>query len=108
MFGFEQPVWRTTSPPEELVHHAWPDAPISAGDGSLVSLELPEGRAQDGGGPEGGAAEVDGTAADEEDPALSGRAAADGSTPLDDGAATDDDDPAAGRRPTQDVDRANP
>jgi hypothetical protein len=42
MFGFEQQVLRTTPPPEELVHHARPDAPLPAGDGSFLTLELPD------------------------------------------------------------------
>ncbi|HEU0242414.1 MAG TPA: hypothetical protein VFQ75_00820 [Candidatus Limnocylindrales bacterium] len=43
MFGFEQQVLRTAPPPEELVHHARPDAPIPGADGELLTLELPEG-----------------------------------------------------------------
>jgi hypothetical protein len=41
LFGFEQQVWRTAPPPQELVHHARPDAAVPAGDGSLVTIELP-------------------------------------------------------------------
>lgn len=41
--GFEQQVWRTTPRPEELVHHARPDAPVPARDGTLVTIELPRG-----------------------------------------------------------------
>jgi hypothetical protein len=48
LFGFEQQVMRTTPPPEELVHHARPDAPLPAGDGSFVTLELPEDLAEPG------------------------------------------------------------
>jgi hypothetical protein len=41
LFGFEQQVWRTAPPPQELVHHARPDAAVPAGDGTLVTIELP-------------------------------------------------------------------
>jgi hypothetical protein len=41
IFGFEQQVWRTAPPPQELVHHARPDAPVPSPDGSLVTIELP-------------------------------------------------------------------
>jgi hypothetical protein len=41
LFGFEQQVLRTTPPPQELVHHARPDAPIPAGDGSLIHIGMP-------------------------------------------------------------------
>jgi hypothetical protein len=41
LFGFEQQVLRTTPPPRELVHHARPDDPVPAGDGTFVTLELP-------------------------------------------------------------------
>ena len=52
MFGFEQQVLRTTPPPEELVHHARPDAPVPGPDGELLTLELPGGPR--GRGPVGG------------------------------------------------------
>jgi len=42
LFGFEQQILRTQPPPEELVRHARPDSPIPAGDGSLVTIELPD------------------------------------------------------------------
>jgi hypothetical protein len=42
LFGFEQQVMRNQPPPEELVHHARPDAPVPAGDGSFLTLELPD------------------------------------------------------------------
>lgn len=42
MFGFEQQVMRTQPPPQELVHHARPDLPAPAGDGSFVTLALPD------------------------------------------------------------------
>ena len=41
IFGFEQQVWRTAPPPQELVHHARPDAPVPSPDGTLVTIELP-------------------------------------------------------------------
>lgn len=41
IFGFEQQVWRTAPPPQELVHHARPDAPVPSPDGTLVMIELP-------------------------------------------------------------------
>lgn len=41
LFGFEQQVWRTMPPPHELVHHARPDAPVPAGDGGFLMIELP-------------------------------------------------------------------
>jgi hypothetical protein len=42
MFGFEQQVLRSSPPPEELVHHARPDASVAAGDGALLTIGLPE------------------------------------------------------------------
>jgi hypothetical protein len=42
LFGFEQQVWRDAPPPHELVHHARPDAPVPAGDGTFVTIELPD------------------------------------------------------------------
>lgn len=41
LFGFEQQVLRNVPPPHELVHHARPDASVPAGDGSIVTIELP-------------------------------------------------------------------
>jgi hypothetical protein len=41
LFGFEQQVLRTMPPSQELVHHARPDAPIPAGDGSLIHIGMP-------------------------------------------------------------------
>lgn len=41
LFGFEQQVFRNVPPPHELVHHARPDDPIPAGDGSFLTIELP-------------------------------------------------------------------
>ena len=41
LFGFEQQVLRTTPPPQELVHHARPDAPVPAGDGGVIRIEMP-------------------------------------------------------------------
>lgn len=42
LFGFEQQVLRTMPPPHELVHHARPDAPIPAGDGTLIHIGMPD------------------------------------------------------------------
>jgi hypothetical protein len=42
LFGFEQQVFRNQPPPHELVHHARPDDPVPAGDGTMVSFELPD------------------------------------------------------------------
>ena len=41
LFGFEQQVFRNIPPPHELVHRARPDNPVPAGDGGLVTIELP-------------------------------------------------------------------
>jgi hypothetical protein len=41
LFGFEQQVLRSTPPPQELVRHAQPDRPVPAGDGTMVTIELP-------------------------------------------------------------------
>ena len=46
LFGFEQQVMRNQPPPEELVHHARPDAAVPAGDGSFLTLELPDAIAE--------------------------------------------------------------
>ena len=48
MFGFEQQVFRDAPPPQEVVHKARPDASVPAGDGSFVTLELPEDVLPDG------------------------------------------------------------
>jgi hypothetical protein len=61
LFGFEQQVLRTQPPPQELVHHARPDAAIPAGDGTLVTIRLPDD--PPGSGPDqrrGGPREPDG------------------------------------------------
>ena len=42
LFGFEQQLWRNSPPPEEVVHQARPDLPVPAGDGSYLTLELPD------------------------------------------------------------------
>jgi hypothetical protein len=58
LFGFEQQVWRTAPPPHELVHHARPDAPVPAGDGTRITIELlgPSHDSDDtGDGPDGAA-----------------------------------------------------
>ena len=41
LFGFEQQVFRNVPPPHELVHKARPDAPVPAGDGGFMTIELP-------------------------------------------------------------------
>jgi hypothetical protein len=41
LFGFEQQVFRNLPPPHEVVHHARPDAPVPAGDGGFLLIELP-------------------------------------------------------------------
>ncbi len=42
IFGFEQQVWRTQPPPQELVEHARPDRPVPAKDGTMYTIELPK------------------------------------------------------------------
>ena len=42
LFGFEQQVLRTTPPPQELVHHARPDAPVPAADGTVLHIGMPD------------------------------------------------------------------
>jgi hypothetical protein len=42
LFGFEQQVLRNVPPPEELVRHARPDAPVPAGDGTMLTITLPD------------------------------------------------------------------
>jgi hypothetical protein len=42
LFGFEQQVWRNVPPPEELVHHARPDGPVAAADGSTIEIRMPD------------------------------------------------------------------
>ncbi len=42
VFGFEQQVWRNVPPPEELVHHARPDGPVAAADGSTLEIRMPD------------------------------------------------------------------
>ena len=41
LFGFEQQVFRNQPPPHELAHHARPDSAVAAGDGSVLTIELP-------------------------------------------------------------------
>ncbi len=55
LFGFEQQVFRNQPPPHELVHHARPDDPVPAGDGTMVSFELPDdaGDAEQAAAPDG-------------------------------------------------------
>lgn len=42
IFGFEQQVWRTAPPPQELVEHARPDKPVAAPDGSRFTILMPD------------------------------------------------------------------
>lgn len=42
LFGFEQQVWRNVPPPEEVVHHARPDGPVAAADGSTIEIRMPD------------------------------------------------------------------
>lgn len=42
LFGFEQQVFRNVPPPHELVHHARPDAAVPAGDGTMLTIGLPD------------------------------------------------------------------
>jgi len=63
MFGFEQQVLRNAPPPEEVVYQARPDAPVAAGDGTYLTLELPE--ELDGDDPWAG---IEEELAEEEDP----------------------------------------
>lgn len=67
LFGFEQQVWRNVPPPHELVHHARPDDPVPAGDGTFLSIALPtEGEAAgEDDGAEGGPIERAGVDAGE-------------------------------------------
>lgn len=46
LFGFEQQVFRNQPPPHELVHHARADASVAAGDGSLLTIALPDNTGQ--------------------------------------------------------------
>ncbi len=47
IFGFEQQVWRTAPPPQELVEHARPDKPVAAPDGSFLTIVMPDDLAID-------------------------------------------------------------
>ncbi len=61
LFGFEQQVLRNVPPPEELVHHARPDDPVPAGDGTMLTITLPDDA---GAVPDGPAAQEDDTRPD--------------------------------------------
>ncbi len=52
LFGFEQQIFRNQPPPHELVHQARPDNPVPAGDGSLITIQLPDDGTADGGAPD--------------------------------------------------------
>lgn len=47
LFGFEQQVWRTRPPAEEMVHHARPDNPVPAKDGGRIVIALPDDEVPD-------------------------------------------------------------
>ena len=49
LVGFEQQVFRTLPPAQEVVHRARPDAPIPTKDGGLLVMLPPDGREVDGG-----------------------------------------------------------
>ena len=66
MFGFEQQIFRNAPPPEEVVHQARPDAPVPAGDGSFVTLEMPDDAVPDD--PLDPWAGIEDELADQEDP----------------------------------------
>jgi hypothetical protein len=51
LFGFDQQVWRNAPPPEELVHHARPDGPVAAADGSTLEIRMPDDPAEEVGAP---------------------------------------------------------
>jgi len=77
LFGFEQQVWRNVPPPEEVVHHARPDGPVAASDGSTYEIRMPEPG-------EAGAEPAD--AADAEESTAEPTDAAESSSPGEDGA----------------------
>ena len=41
LVGFDEQVWRNRPPADELVHHARPDDPVPASDGTRVRISLP-------------------------------------------------------------------
>jgi hypothetical protein len=54
LVGFDEQVWRHRPPADELVHHARPDDPVPAKDGSLLTIELPADVADAPGAPDTG------------------------------------------------------
>jgi hypothetical protein len=48
LFGFEQQVFRNQPPPHELVHQARPDAAIPAGNGTMITIGMPDHVALEG------------------------------------------------------------
>jgi hypothetical protein len=60
LFGFEQQIFRNQPPPHELVHQARPDNPVPAGDGTLITIQLPDDSTADGGAPDPVAGDVPG------------------------------------------------
>jgi len=41
LVGFDEQVWRNRPPADEQVHHARPDDPVPAADGTQVRITLP-------------------------------------------------------------------
>jgi hypothetical protein len=68
MFGFEQQVLRNQPPPEELVHHARPDAPVPAAEGSYLTLDLPDDHPDEPDDPWAGYEDLLAAEDEEEDP----------------------------------------
>ena len=42
LVGFDEQVWRHRRPADEVVHHARPDDPVPAADGTHLRIILPE------------------------------------------------------------------
>ena len=94
LFGFEQQLFRNAPPPEEVVHKARPDAPVPAGDGSFVTLELPDDTLLDETLTDDPWAGIEQELADPDDPWADYAAEAETSTAA---APTADDEPEAAR-----------
>ena len=45
LVGFDEQVWRHRPPADELVHHARPDDPVPAADGTRIRIILPDAAA---------------------------------------------------------------
>jgi hypothetical protein len=41
LVGFDEQVWRHRPPADEVVHHARPDHPVPAADGTVLRITLP-------------------------------------------------------------------